>query len=234
MCRAREWFFDRWTHPHASALDPRGMWIPSPISAHPNSICLCGWTWWCFHPVPSSTNASFALHDGMRSTRFLVRAMACFHAIERTRTCRQKGATCAHLPPCHLWRTCHTFGSTFDRVQFGVFSISLAKISMNTPHRLDVHGVEPVVRVRPTVRIQTGAPGRPRRSTFLPAHTAVQSPPTPFPNPYTAEAPPLPRCFVFVRGLTPPSAPPPRSCLRRVNLPSFGGQGRGAKPIETE
>lgn len=172
----RECVFNRRTHPHASSFDPRGEQVLFSDSTDPTTICLCGWSWWCFLPVPRKTHPSVAPHHGMRSTA-VFRGAGSFlrwhaamrwdggaRAAFRTERARQ-------LPPCQLRRV----GLSHRRFDLRsrsirVSSIPFVKISMIASHRLD-----PLL-----------SPHRSNSNRCPGASSSTHGPPPPFPRPFAS------------------------------------------------
>ena len=164
-------------------------------STDPTAICSCGWSWWCFHPVPWKAHASVAPHHGMRSTA-VFRGGGSFlrwHASTRS----DGGARAAvrmerarQLPPCQLRRvglSHRRFDLRSRSIRF--FSIPFVKISMVASHRLD-----PLLS--PHRSNSNRCPGASSSTHGLPPpFSRFLSPPLPPPNPHTAEAPAPPPAF---------------------------------------
>ena len=226
----RECFFNRRTHPNASSFDPRVVQVPFLNSTDPTAICSCGWSWWCFHPVPWKAHPSVAPHHGMRSTAvfrrggsFLrwhasMRSDGGARAVVRTKRARQ-------LPPCQLRRvglSHRRFDLRSRSIRF--FSIPFVKLSMISSHRLDPVLSHRSFELAPTFEfkpVPRGVLVDPRSSPALSPLPFLSSSPS---EPTHRGGPrPPPRCLAFVRRLTPLSTPPPPSGLPRVNLPGPTG-----------
>ena len=177
--------------------------------------------------APKRRTAPRDAFHGRLSTWWLFPTVACFHAIGWRSTCGCKDETCAPIAalPAATRRSVPPSvrpAIAFNPLFLDTFREAIDDLVPSSRSR----AVAPVVRARPDVRIQTGAPGRPRRPTVLPRPFPASFPLLfPLRTHAPRRPPPPPRCLAFVRRLTPLSTPPPPSGLPRVNLPGPTGTG---------
>lgn len=119
--------------------------------------------------APKRRTAPRDAFHGRLSTWWLFPTVACFHAIGWRSTCGCKDETCAPIAamPAATRRSVPPSvrpAIAFNPLFLDTFREAIDDLVPSSRSR----AVAPVVRARPDVRIQTGAPGRPRRPTVLP------------------------------------------------------------------